>query len=189
MKELQELDKQIVKTMEAGYKQSSLDNIKSQYAAYKRFCDYYFLQKFPADIWQLCRFAQYLYNRKISPGTIANSVSTVRTIQALKGMSVPDMNDICIKLELRGIKNLSPHMVRQANCITPQILIKIATVVEFKDDKEMVCFVALLTGFYLLLRKSNLVPETMTGKKVFDGKKQLQRKDLRIGEKTYPGRH
>ena len=64
------------------------------------------------------------------------------------------------------------------------MLMAIHELLNEKDLTQVVCYVALLTGFYLLLRKINLVPVFMTGKTGFDGNKQFQRKDLRIGSRT-----
>ena len=182
--ELKKLDKQVHKTMKAGHKSATQQNIKSQYDNYKRFCKHFSLPKFPADSWQLCRFAQYLANQGKSPGTCANHISTVRTVQALRGYQVPDLYDISIKLTLKGFSNMSKHVKRQAEAMTPQMLMQIAKLVNYKSTFETVCFVALLTGFFLLLRKSNLVPNSMTGKTGFNPCKQFQHKDLRLGHKT-----
>ena len=182
-RELEQLDQQCWNTIGAGYKDSSKENIKSQYDNYKRFCNYYFLDTFPVDSWQLVRFAQYLANEGKRPGTVSNHISTIRTLQALKGKPIPDLFDIAIKLELKGLANLSNKVKRKANAMTPQIRMKIYRHVKFSDTTEMVCYTALLTGFYLLLRKSNLIPENFTGIKSFDPDKQLQRRDLKIGRK------
>ena len=123
-------------------------------------------------------------NEGKSPGTIANAVSTIHTLQALKGYATPDLYDVAIRLQLRGLQNLSDHVKNQAQIMTPQMLLEISKIVNYKDVHQVVCFVALLTGFYLLLRKSNLVPVSMMGKTGFHGSRQLQRQDLRIGTKT-----
>ena len=171
-KELQKLDKQVWNIIGCGYKESSRDNIKSQYNNYKRFCSYFFLTKFPADSWQLCRFAQYLANKGKSPGTVANNLSTVRTLKVLKGYATPDLYDIAIRLQLKGLQNLSEHVKKQAEVMTPQMLLEISKIVNYSKINEVVCFVALLTRFFLLLRKSNLVPVAMMGKTRFNGEKQ-----------------
>ena len=183
-RELEKLDHQAWDTIEAGYRKSSLKNIKSQYESYARFCTYYFLREFPVDSWQLVRFAQYLSNEGKSPGTVANSISTVRTLQALKGMSVPDLYDITIKLLLKGLQNMAGHVLKQAEAMTPVLLYEISKKVKYSDPREMVSFVACLVAFFLMLRKSNLVPDCMTGENGFDGTKQLQRGDVRLGRST-----
>ena len=184
MQELKRLDRQVWHTIGSGYKDSSKENIQSQYSNYKRFCKYFYLETFPADSWQLCRCAQFLAYEGKRLGTVANTISTIRTLQALKGYPTPDLFDVAVKLQLRGLKNLSEKVVKRAQAMTPQMLKSIHDKVNFTDEFEMVCFVALLVGFFLLLRKSNLIPDSMTGKKGFDGNKQLQRQDLRLGKKT-----
>ena len=184
MAELKKLDKQCWTTIGSGYKDSTKDNIKSQYDIYKRFCNYYFLKKFPANSWQLCRFAQFLYSKNRAPSTIANAISTVHTLQALKGHPVPDLYDVSIRLQLKGLKNISKKVKKQAKSMTPQLLKDMAKLVQKDSPLQFVSFTAILTGFYLLLRKSNLVPDSITGKGQFNGSKQLQRQDLKLGKRT-----
>ena len=184
MQELAELDRQAWRTIGSSYKESTKENIKSQYDNYKRFCKYFYLKPFPTDSWQLVRCAQFLSNEGKRPGTIANIISTVCTLHALKGYQSPELYDITIKLQLKGLHNISGKVTKQAEVMTPQMLLKIAKLIDPHNVKEVVSFTALLTGFYLLLRKSNLVPTNMTGKKGFDPDKQLQRRDLRIGDIT-----
>ena len=54
-----------------------------------------------------------------------------------------------------------PHALKQAEPVTPELLVKISKVVNFKDQVEMVVWTGLLLGFYKFLRKSYLVPDTM----------------------------
>ena len=115
---------------------------------------------------------------------MANNISTVHTLQALKGHKIPDLYNVSIKLHLWGLGNLSKEVKRRAKAMTPQFLYEIDKIVNFEDETQLVCFVALLVGFFLLLRKSNLIPDNLTGKKSFDPQKQFQRKDLRLGQRT-----
>ena len=69
------------------------------------------------------------------------------------------------------------HEVKQASPVTPHILIRLAKVVKFSDDTELVAWVGLLLGFYMFLRKSNLVPDT---KEEFDGDQQFRRADINL---------
>ena len=125
-RELEQLDEQARDTIEAGYCKSSMKNIKSQYQSYTRFCNYYFLDEFPANSWQLCHYGQYLSNKGWAPGTVANAISTIRTLQALKGFPVPDLYDITIKLHLCGLQNLSGHVLCQAEPVTKRLLYDIS---------------------------------------------------------------
>ena len=76
-----------------------------------------------------------------------------------------------------GLKRILPHAIKQAKPITPEILLKISKVVHYADNVELMAWVETLLGFYMFLRKSNLVPDTMDD---FDGTKQFQRQHIKI---------
>ena len=59
----------------------------------------------------------------------------------------------------------------------PQLLLRISKVVNYKDQVEMVAWTGLLLGFYMFLRRSNLVPETM---ETFNREQQFCRADLNL---------
>ena len=59
----------------------------------------------------------------------------------------------------------------------PQILLKLSRVVNYRDQVEMVAWTGVLLGFYMFLRKSNLVPDTMTS---FDKEQQFCRGDINL---------
>lgn len=61
--------------------------------------------------------------------------------------------------------------------MTPKILKNIYGVMDMSNKLHMVLWTALLTGFLLLLRKSNLVPNTQN---CFNPKKQLTRKRVTL---------
>ena len=48
-----------------------------------------------------------------------------------------------------------PHEIKQAEPITPNILLKFSKVVDYRDQVELVAWVGTLLGFYMFLRKSN----------------------------------
>ena len=90
---------------------------------------------------------------------------------------VPDAADRQMKMFMTGLKKSMPRAVKQAEPITPQILLKLSKVVNFKDQIEMVAWTALLLGFYMFLYKSNLVPDTMT---TFNKDQQFCRGDINL---------
>ena len=87
-------------------------------------------------------------------------------------------------LHAKGLRNLSGHICRNAAAMTPMIMAEISKIVDFTSEFQLVCFVAMLLGFFLLSRKSYLVPVAVRGKNGFDPKKQFQRKDFRFGKYT-----
>ena len=110
---------------------------------------------------QLCRFGQHLTKTLKSPDSIGNYLSGIRTMLALIGNTAPDVKDRQMQMFLTGLKRTMDHTVQQASPIPPQLLVKMSKVVNYKDKIEEIALVATLLGFYMFLRKSNLVPDAM----------------------------
>ena len=155
------LDAAVADTKTHSIKESTRKNLLSHITSYEKFCDRYMLQYFPCDNTQLCRFGQHLSATFSSPESVGNYLSGIRTCLALLGFEIPDTNDRQIKMFMTGLKRVMSHAVKQAEPITPQLLLRLSKVVNYKDQVEMVAWTALLLGFYMFLRKSNLVPDTM----------------------------
>ena len=74
------------------------------------------------------------------------------------GYPVKHINDFLINLGLKGIARLNPHCVRQAEPITPESLLKIASMLNVSKTSDKVFWC--LFRFAFFPRKSNLVPTT-----------------------------
>ena len=171
------LDLAVAATKGQSIKDSTKKNILCQLSAYEKFCDRYLLEYFPCDNRQLCRFGQHLSESFESPESVGNYLSGVRTCLALLGLEVPDTSDRQMKMFTAGLKRIMPHAVKQVEPVTPQLLLKISKVVNFTDQVELVAWTGLLLGFYMFLRKSNLVPDTMES---FDKDQQFCRSDINL---------
>ena len=158
---LTQLDLEVAATKGQAIKESTRKNLQSILTAYEKFCDRYLIEYFPCDNTQLCRFGQHLSRTFQSPDAVGNYLSGVRTCLALLGLEVPDVNDKQIKMFTAGLKRVMAHAIKQAEPITPELLLKMSRVVNYTDQVEMVSWVGMLLGFYMFLRKSNLVPDTM----------------------------
>lgn len=176
---LEQLDQHCYETMRRAYRPGTLRNIRSQALIYSRFCEFYGLKMFPASSWQLVRYARYIANTVTSHETVLNYLSGVRKLHELAGFSIPGADDPNLKHIMRAIKAELAHPIKQAEPMSPAILKQIYNWVNLSEVKDIVCFTALLVGFYLFLRSSNLVPES---KKEFNPKKQLIRTDLQLGQ-------
>ena len=158
-------------------KESTKKNILTQLGAYEKFCERYRLPLFPCDNTQLCRFGQHLSGTFESPEAVGNYLSGIRTCLALLGLDIPDVNDRQMKMFTVGLKRVMPHAVKQAEPVTPPLLVKLSKVVNYRDQVEMVAWTGLLLGFYMFLRRSNLVPDTMD---TFNKEQQFCRADLNL---------
>ena len=123
------------------------------------------------------RFGQHLSATFESPESVGNYLSGVRTCLALLGLQVPDVQDRQMKMFIAGLKRAMPHAIKQAEPVTPELLVKLSKVVNFTNQVEMVAWTGLLLGFYMFLRRSNLVPETMD---TFNMEQQFCRGDINL---------
>ena len=169
------LDAEVAHTKGESVKDSTKRNLLTQLTSYKKFCDTYMLQYFPADNRQICRFGQHLSRTFKSPDAVGNYQSAIRTFMALLGMPIPNPSEKEMRMFNQGLKRIMDHEVKQAAPITPEILLRMSRVVNYTSQTDMVAWVATLIGFTMFLRKSNLVPDTMT---TFDPFKQFRRKDF-----------
>ena len=172
-----QLDLEVAATKGEAVRESTKRNLITQLNAYQQFCDRYLLQYFPCDNRQLCRFGQHLKTRFESPDAVGNYISGVRTMLALMGLDIPEAKDKQMQMFITGIKRTMQHAVKQAEAITPHILMKISKVVNYRDRVETIAWTATLLGFYMFLRKSNLVPEAMDK---FNHIQQFRRADVSL---------
>ena len=147
---LAQLDLEVAVTKGEAVKESTKKNLLTQLNAYQGFCDRYMIQYFPCNNIQLCRFGQHLKKTFQSPDAIGNYLSGIRTVLAFSRLEIPDPKDRQMQMFITGLKRTMQHTVKQASPITPQM-----------DKIEVIAWTAVLLGFYMFLRKSNLVPEAM----------------------------
>ena len=158
-------------------RESTKKNLITQLNSYQKFCNRFMLQYFPCDNTQLCRFGQYLQRSFQSAESVGNYLSGMRTMLALLGLEMPEVKDRQMQMFLTGLKRTMQYTVKQAAPITPQLLLQMSKVVNYKDKIETIAWTAVLLGFYMFLRKSNLVPDTMDK---FDQLQQFRRADANL---------
>ena len=171
------LDCEVAHTKAESLKDSTKKNLLTYLKAYSLFCDRFGFDLFPCDNKQLCRFVQYLARTFTSAEAVGNYQSGVRTCHALLGLEIPDPKDKQMQMFSQGLKRILIHAIKQAEPMTPELLLKISKVVNYRDQVEMVAWVATLLGFYMFMRRSNLVPDTMDN---FNINEQFCRADLNI---------
>ena len=171
------LDLEVASTKGQAVKDSTKKNLLTYLNSYQQFCTSYGLPYFPVDNRQLCRFGQHLARTFTSAESVGNYQSGIRTCQALLGFEIPNPHEKQMQLFTQGLKRILLHEVKQAEPITPQLLVKMSLVVDYTDHIEMVAWVATLLGFTMFLRKSNLVPESMDK---FYHNQQFTRADVQV---------
>ena len=91
----------------------------------------------------------------------------------------PKMSDIDILLTIKGLGREMGHGVKQAEPITPQILVEFGKHLDASDPDDLTYWALLLTTWFLMARSSNMVPTTADK---FDPKKQFTRAHFDFGD-------
>ena len=132
------------------------------------------INPFPVTEWNCVRFAAYLSFWFKSVQSIKNYVSGICIINDINGFPKVVRSTV-YKNVIRGLRRQLQHTVKQAKPMTTELLNKMVHLVNVKNEKEIATWVAILFGFNLFLRKSNLVPDL----RIHDQKFQLSRQDIR----------
>ena len=156
-------------------------NLKIQWESYLLFCVYFGLSCLPTSTENLSLYSQFLSRTLKSAQSIRNYISGVKTMNLILGYSIEHMNTFIINLGLKGIAREHPYCIKQAEPITPTILMEIYTAFDMTKSENIVYWCLFLFAFYLFARKSNLVP---TVKKDLKEKKFLCHKDVECFEDT-----
>jgi len=82
---------------------------------------------------------------------------------------------------LKGLRRTMVHATKQAKPMTPDMLKKIHDTLNFSDAYQVSLWSTMLSGFYMMLRKSNLVPKSV---KAFKASEQLTRGDIKVNKKA-----
>ena len=174
---LEALDKRVVDTTKRGYQPGSAKNLRTYINRYLDFCIEFKLPPVPANGQQLRRFAQFLADSPSISGieTINNYLWGLRMFHRMLNLPPPDMSEFLINLTLCGLKLTLAQQIRQAEPMTPELLEKMFLHINLQSEEQLTAWTALVVGFHLLLRKSNLVPDTQG---TFDPEKQIARRNL-----------
>ena len=77
----------------------------------------------------------------------------------------------------RDISRIKQHIPNQAFPMTPQILMEMFTFLDMSRSEDITYWRLFLFMFFLMARKSNMVPNSVAG---FDSDEQLIKRDVKI---------
>jgi integrase len=139
------------------------------------FCTYFEFLSLPASSTTLCLYVQFLSRSFSSVDSIRNYISGVKKMHILKDCDLSAFLNIELTLALKGLARIHWHTPKQALPITPEILMEFAGLLDLHNQLHLVYWCLFLLAFFLMARKSNLVPDQVSS---FDPKKQLCRGDV-----------
>ena len=105
-------------------------NLRIQWESFLLFCFYFKLVFLPTSTETLQLNAQFLSRYFKSVQSIRNYISGVKTIHLPLGFLIEHIYKFILNLSLKGIAQLNPHRIRQAEGMTPAILFKMSLVLD-----------------------------------------------------------
>ena len=127
------------------------------------------------SVQQVTRYVAYL-SQRLAPASIPKYLNVLRILHLEAGLPDPHVHDMYHpKAVLTGFEKLRGLTPRRMSPITPSILLNLRALLDLSQVDDSNMWAATLTGFFGLLRKSNLFPPTTTG---FDPGKHLSRSDF-----------
>ena len=144
----------------AAWTSNTLSTRNSQWKRFLMFCTDTNQIPLPADIQTVVRFLVYLA-RDCKFSTINNYLSAVISLHKFYGYSVEFRESFLVTLVLKGLKaQLGDHKVQMQPITVPQLR-EIFTKCVLSAQDKLLWYVIVLS-FRTLLRKSNLVPDTLS---------------------------
>ena len=158
--ELRRLKVDCRRSRSAAYAHGTVKNIKVHLRAYALFCLYFRFQLLPASVEAFALFAQLLSRSFKAVSSVKQYLHSVILIHRFYDLPAPSLSHFFLSSTLKGIARNSKHVPKQASPITPAILCQIRAVLNFKSPEHVSFWCMLLTGFFLMLRRVNLVPSS-----------------------------
>lgn len=165
------------KSKKAAFADGTNKNLNMQWRTFLSFCYFFELDPIPVSVETLCLYAQCLSEAFKAVSSVKNYVSGVKMLHTLTNSSIHAFQSMDLRLTLRGLARLKPHMPKQAMPMTPQILLAIHHLLDMQQPMHVAYWALFLLAFFTFARKSNLVAESV------GSKSRLLREHIVIGSK------
>jgi len=163
--------------LSGSFAAGTLRNLRSQWASFRTFCEHYGVRnRFPASIQLLVAYMAWLCRTIRSQDTVRNYVHGLKVLHSLQGMDVSNFTNLTVTLALRGVDRRLRYTPRRAQPITPGMLTRMMERLDPESPTDATFRALFLLSFYLFLRKSSTVSNSVKG---FDASKQLVRGDCK----------
>ncbi|CAC5391973.1 unnamed protein product [Mytilus coruscus] len=170
--ELIQLKEDVRVSTRAAYALGSKKNLLVQWRAFLLFCTYFNMSFIPANLDTICCYAQFLSRSFKSVESIKNYINDVKVMHLMLDCTFPHLDSFVYKLLIKGLSRTKLHMPRRALPISPDILLEMVKHLNLESSSDCVYWCLFLFAFFLMSRKSNLVPDSSSQ---FDKNQQLTR--------------
>ena len=140
-----------------AFADGSYKNLTLQWRSFIAFCLYYGLDWRQPCPRALARYAVFLAGSLKSPKSIAAYIRGVKTLFILLDWNHSHFDSVLVRMALKGVARLFLHQPRRAYPLTPDILFRLFKVLDFSSVPHIVFWALILTGFFTMARKSNLM--------------------------------
>ena len=173
--ELAGLEGHLAETQKSAFAAGTLRNLMTQWRSFHRFCKRYNINQWPVSEHVMCLYAQFLAFSFHAAKSIRNYLYGIRTLHFLAKVQPPNLKDPEVRLTLRGISKILAKPVKRAQPLTPDIMMDMFAYLDMSKHRDLVFWAIILTGFFGMLRKSNLIPDKVES---FDPVRQLTRQHI-----------
>ena len=142
---------------------------------YWSFANHFQFLLLPLQTTHVCLFAVHLAVQGKSHATIRNYLNSLFTYGQLRGYPPLNLQNVFIRLTLRGILQLVKLELSIAWPLSLTMLNKMVSYIDFDHNIQVATWAAIVLSFDLLLCKSNLVPNSVAE---FKAAQQLQCCDI-----------
>ena len=145
----------------AAWSESTLSTRNSQWGRYLKFCAELELKALPADTHTVARFLIW-QSRSSKYSTCNNYLSAINVLHRFYGFDIDFREFFLIKLVMKGLKSILGDHVKQKRPFSVEELQRMFERLDFSSENEMLCWAVIILSFRTLLRKSNLVPTSIS---------------------------
>ena len=157
--QFEELNIEARRAQSNTYAKGTRKNLRSAIKTFVLFCVKFGRPVCPTDRQTLMSFAQ-LMSLTTGYGHIKNLFSAIKLMHRALDQPFPE-DDFQVESTLKAIKRTVAGTPYQTLPITPEILEKLYIFVDIEDPEQLATWCSYLIGFRCLLRKSNLVPDSL----------------------------
>ncbi|CAG2226402.1 unnamed protein product [Mytilus edulis] len=179
--QFKQLEKDVKKSTKSAFAVGTKKNLVSQWRAFLLFCFYFDVAPIPVTFKTINCYAQFLSRSFKSTDSIRNYINGVKIMHFYLDLPFPPLDNFEFKLLMAGISRVKQHCPRQARPITPDLLKEMLKFLDLDNCTDIVYWCLFLFAFFLMSRKSNLVPDSVDS---FDCKRQLTRGKVFMHERV-----
>ena len=150
------LDKAVSLFRSRTFAESTTRTYRSQQLVYLQFCASLGIMPVPISQANLGRYIAFLASR-LCFSSVRQYLNVVRLMHLEAGESNPLVNSWYLSSILKGLRRHKGDSTSQKLPITPDILLALLTILDFKKPFDLTFWAACLVGFFTFFRKSNLL--------------------------------